>query len=368
MKRKNDCLDELIEKYADSLLSKEDLIGDGYDDMSKLFYLVNKKFLYLLDNNPEVAVTEKDIEFRRKFNKILQKYGHLALKCGQQIENRHFIENPEDKDVKEDKGIILPDKPVIFVANHGFRDDILATVLAAKRHAYIYLGSLPEFYNTFNGVAMNLVGDVMVNRKSKESKKASIEKVDRLMKLGTDIITFSEGGWNKSCNELTLPLWHGVYKMSKLNNYQVVPIAHYIRDKEVLKKKNTIHTIVDDPIPLYEMEEKEALTYLRDVITSWQYKMMEVYGKSTREEEVKGFSSSKEAWDSKLEKRMKCVERYDSSIERFSDFRDRSIARPEDVFEPIANIKNITTENAKSVVAAKRLVKEIKENDFQRRY
>ena len=215
----NNKLGKILEKYDNCLTSFEDMIGDNNEDMSKLFYLINKKYLYLLDNNPEVAITVKDIEFRRKFYEILKKYGHLALKCNQKIENRNYIENPDSFVIKNDPGIVLPDKPVIFVANHGFRDDILATVLAAKRHAYIYLGSLPEFYNTSNGIAMYLVGDVMFNRKSKDSKQASFEKVKRVMELGTDLIIFPEGGWNKSINELTLPLWHGVYKFSKINNY-----------------------------------------------------------------------------------------------------------------------------------------------------
>ena len=361
-------LEKIIEKYNDCLLSKQDLIGDNNQDMSKLFYLINKRFLYLLDNNPNIAITEKDIEIRKKINKILQKYGHLALKCEQKIENRNFVNNPHKKDIEEDKGIILSKKPVIFVANHGFRDDILATVLAAKRHAYVYLGSLPEFYNTTNGIALYLVGDVIFNRKIKESKQASLEKVKRLMELGTDLIIFPEGGWNKSINELTLPLWHGIYKMSKMNNYDVVPIVHYIRDSELLEKKNTIHTIIDEPIHLYEMNEKEALTYLRDIISSWQYKLMELYGKSTRERELKGFLNSREAWDYKLKERMKCVERYDSSIETICDFRDKEIIRPEEVFKPIANIENINIENVKSVIESKRLVKELRQNDFQRRY
>ena len=65
---------------------------------------------------------------------------------------------------------------------------------------------------------------------------------------------------------------------------------------------------------------------------------------------------------------MKSVGRYDSSIETKSDFRDKNISRPEDVFGPIADIKNIKKENANMVVQSRKLVKELKHNDFQRRY
>jgi hypothetical protein len=58
---------------------------------------------------------------------------------------------------------------------------------------------------------------------------------------------------------------------------------------EVLDKKNIIHTVVDDPIPLYTMQREEAIQYLRDNFASWTYKMMEKYGRSSREEELNGF-------------------------------------------------------------------------------
>lgn len=356
----------IYEKYKDCLTSFADLIGDGYEEPSKLFYLINHRFLYLLDNDPEIAIRKKDIKFRKKFYRILEKFGHLALACTQQFEDRNYLNNPEDSE--KDQGVVLPDSPVIFVSNHGFRDDILATVLAAKRSAYIFLGSLPEFYNTTNGIAMYLVGDIMMNRKSKESKKASLDKVSKLLDEGTSLIMFPEGGWNKDMSNITLPLWRGVYEISKRNKCDVVPIIHYNENMEMLSKDNIIHTVVDEPIHLYEMEEKEALEYLREVMSTWQYRMMELYGKSTREEEMKGFNTCEEKWEAHMKERMKGVGRYDSSIEKCADFRDKQIARPEDVYESIANVKNITPENAKMVSEARKILEIRKNSDFQRRF
>jgi hypothetical protein len=334
---------EIINKYNNELTDISDLYGDGYNDMSLMFYLVNKRYLNWLSNDPNVSISEKDILFRRKFYELLKIVGPSMLGCTQQIENRNWLNDPVNSSV--DSGITLPDKPVIFAANHGFRDDVLATVLAAKRHGYILWGSLPLFYNTFNGFASSLVGGVMVNRKSKESKLASIDKSLRVMELGTDMIIFPEGGWNKTSEKLVLDLWRGIYILSCEGKYQVVPISHYVRDMEIVNKKNIIHTVVDEPIPMYEMSEKEALTYLRDILASWKYKMAELYGRSTREEEMKGFTSSDEKWHDHLNKRMKWVDRYDSEIEKQSELRRKEIVRPEDVFRPIANIKNVTSEN-----------------------
>ena len=357
---------QVFEQYKDSLNDFSDLIGDGYDGMSNLFYLINRKYLHWLDNDPDKSVLKDEVLFRRKFYKVLQKVGPSMLGCAQVIENRKRLDNPEYQG--EDDKVILPDRPVIFVSNHGIRDDVLASVLAANRHAYLYCGSLPLFYNSFNGFATSLVGQIMVNRKNKNSRLASIDKSLRAMEYGADMIIFPEGGWNKTKENLVLDLWKGFYLLSKEGKYDVVPITHYVRDMEIVDKKNTLHTVVDDPIPLYEMTEDEAINYIRDNFATWEYKMAERYGQSTRSEELKGFNSSDEKWADHLEKRMVHVDRYDSSIEKVADYRPKDKIRIEDVFEPISNVENINPDNINIVSDAKRLVREKKNTDFQRRY
>ena len=359
---------KVLDQYRDALSDLDDLVGDGYSGMSNMFYLLNKRYLHWLDNNPEKAVYEKEIKFRRKFYKILRLVGPSMLECTQVYENRKVLNDPTTNEL--DTPIILPDKPVIFVANHGFHDDVLASVLAANRHPYIIWGSIPLLYNTFNGFASSLVGAVCVNRKNKNSRAASIPKALKVMEYGTDILMFPEGGWNKTSEKLVLELWKGVYTLSCQAQCDVVPITHYVRDMDILDKKNIIHTVVDDPIPLYKMSQEEAMRYLRDIFASWTYKMMEKYGRSTRETEMESFSSSQEKWRAHLDERMKGVDRYDSSIEKCADYRPKHIARPETVFEPIANIhpKNINAHNIKMVLAAKVIVNEAETTDFQRLY
>ena len=353
-KQKNQFNEYMMTKYGNVLNDFSDLLGDGYSEMSNLFYLYNRRYLHWLDPDPEIAVSEKEIRFRRKFYKLLQIIGPGMLKCKQVYENK----NP----------IALPDNPVIFIANHGFHDDVLATVLAAHRHAYLFMANLPLVLNTFDGFATTIVGGFLTNRKNKISRSSSVGICAKILSLGTDIILFPEGGWNKTSERLVLDLWKGVYMISSAVKCDVVPIIHYVRDMEILNKKNIIHTVIDDPIPLYEMPEKEALTYLREVMASWQWKMMERYGVSTREQEMQGFDTSAQRWHKHLQERMKGVSRYDSSIEKCADYRPKDIIRPEDVFSSIAQINDITPYNAEAVIYAQRHIKEIKENDFQRLY
>ena len=344
----------VMDKYGTELNDFSDLLGDGYDEMSGLFYAHNKNYLHWLDSDPGEAVCEKEIKSRRKFYNILKKIGPGALKCKQVLENT--------------EPIILPDKPVIFVANHGFHDDILATVLAAGRHAYLVIGSLPLLYNAFDGAALAAVGCVVLNRKNKHSRASSINKCRKVMEYGTDIMLFPEGGWNKTSEIPVLKLWKGVYTLSLAARCDVVPITHYVRNMEILDKKNIIHTFIDNPIPLYELPEKDALLHLREIMATRQWELMEKYGVSTRGEELEGFNHSDEKWHAHLHERMKGVARYDSSIEKKSDFRPKDIVYPEEVFKSIAEISCVTPYNIKDVFYARNLVKERTNNDFQRLY
>lgn len=364
LNNKNKYLQEVLEKYCDELTDIKDLLGDGNETMSLLFYLFCRKNLYMLSNNPEVSIREKDIKFRRKFYELLKKVGPSMLACSLSIEDRNdFLKDIDESTYNSDS-----DKPVIFVANHGFRDDALATVIAAGKHGYIYWGSLPLFYNTVDGIASSLIGEVVMNRKSPSSRKASIEKSLRVLEMGTNLIIFPEGGWNKTSEKLILNLWHGVYKIAKAGNYDVVPIVHYVRDPEVLNKKNVIHTIVDKRLPLYNYEEDEAIELLQNTMATWEWKLMEKYGHSTRKEELVGYANSDEKWDAAVKERMKYVTRYDSEIEKKADYRPKDFARPEEVFENISKIENVTPDNAKMIEDAKKIVKERSFSDFQRRY
>ena len=358
----------LITPYRDSLNAISDLYGDGCSGMSDLFYLLNHRVLHWLDNDPTVAVREKEIRFRKRFYPVLQKIDPGVLACTQVIENRKQLENPTC--AEPDEPIRLPDRPVIFAANHGFHDDVLATVLTAGRPCYYVWGSLPLLYNTFDGFATSLVGCVCVNRKNAASRKALVAKAVKAIEYGMSIIIFPEGGWNKTSERLMLDLWKGVYDISAAAKCDVVPIAHYVRDMEVLDKKNLIHTVMDDPIRLYAYERDEGLTILRDTLASWQYKMMEAYGRSDRMTEMQGFDTSDDRWHAHLKERMKGVARYDSTIERYADYRPKNVIRPEDAFLPIAQISDdaMTAQNMQAVLAARKLVQERTDSDFQRLY
>ena len=355
---------ELVKKLQEEskIKNEKDIYGD--DDPTLLFHILIKKFARLLDTDDFADFSKKEIKKKSRVNKAVRKIGHLFLKTEQIYEKREDL-----LEGKEFEPVVIPDEPVIFVSNHGFRDDILGTVLAAGRHAYVMFGSVPQFYNTIDGPLLQSNGVILVDRKVKENKKSSMEKAKMVLKNGCSLIVFPEGVWNKSPNRLTLPLWRGVYVLAKETGAKIVPIVHYIKDPTMIlpKKDNPFHTVIDNPIDVSNMSEEEALQAISDSFNTWCYLMMDKYGKSTREEMIAGFNDSKSAWDNQLRLRVQTADKYDIEIETSADFVPRSVVLPKDVFSAIADL-DVTPENAKDVIAARELIKTEKDNDFQHRF
>ena len=86
------------------------------------------------------------------------------------------------------------------------------------------------------------------------------------------------------------------------------------------------------------------------------------------EEEVKNYSSSIDAWDSLLTRRIQTVDRYHFDLETRVQYYDKKQDELIKVWEDIASIQNITPSNARMVEDAKNKVKELKRCDFQRRF
>lgn len=255
----------------------------------------------------------------------------------------------------QDEPLVLPEEPVIWCANHSFKDDVLATVLAC-RHAYILFGSLPVYFNTFDGVSAFINGVVMCNRKIASSRHISTENAKRVLDMKADLILFPEGVWNKTPEKLVLDLWPGIYRTAKETGSKIVPVIHYLADPHKKYKDNVIHTVVADPVSIEGLSEKGGMELLRDTMATWYYRLMERYGQSTRCELMEGFTNSDDAWESYIAMHTGKVKYYDREIELNADFRPRSIVRSEDVWKPIAEIKELTQENIDYVCYACRLV------------
>ena len=364
MSTKQQKIDAILKKYDGIITGLNDLTAG--DPPSSLFYILADKLSYLMDADAKIAINPKGVARRRKINPIIKTLGAHFLSNPQIFENRNFLRDPNCSDPPPDAKIALPDEPVIWASNHGFKDDGVASILAAQRHAYILFGSLPQFYNTFDGITAWLNGVAMANRKVSASRKASIAKAVRVINCGADLLIYPEGIWNKSPSALAIDLWPGVYRIACETGAKVAPIVHYLRDNDATKS-NPIHTVVDDPFRIDDLTERQALDYIRDAFATWYYLMIEAYGKSSRDEILKGASTAAEAWERQLKERVSGVSRYDKEIERSADFRPKWKVSPQQVWQAIADITNITPQNVGHVLYAKQLVAQCLREDFQHR-
>lgn len=191
--------EKILNAMGSSITGLSDIVGDG--NPSALFYLLTDRLAYLMSGNAEDVLSERTVRIRRKLNKLIKMLGPLFLERKQVFESKNALMRID----KPDKPVKLPDEAVIWCPNHGFKDDVLATVLAC-RHAYILFGSLPMYFNTIDGLMAYINGVVMCNRKVATSRHASVANAKRVMDMGADLLMYPEGVWNKTPDKLLLNL------------------------------------------------------------------------------------------------------------------------------------------------------------------
>lgn len=350
-----------LTRLGESITSPADLLGSKKP--SVLFRPMVGLLSHLLTGQPEDLLSRGSMGLRRLIHPIIKLVGPLLL------EHPHVFEDPDalmgqPKSKEKQK---LPDTPIIWCANHRFKDDILCTVLSS-RHGYILFGSLPAFFNTFDGVAAYLNGVILCNRKIKARKHIAQATTIRALNMGKDMIIFPEGVWNKHPNTLILALWHGIYRAAKETGASIVPVIHYLAEPQKKHKTNKIHTVVGDPISVAHLTEDEAIALLRDTMATWYFLLMERYGRTTREELLSGYDSADEAWADFLRVHTGRIQYYDKEMECAADYRPRSIARPEAVWQAVADIQHIHQGNVLHVQYARELLMKQKQLDYQRRF
>ena len=107
-----------------------DIVGDG--KTSAIFYLLADRMAYLMSGNAEEVLSKRTVRIRRKINKLIKMVGPLFLERKQVFESKNALMGIDEPD----KPIELLAEAVIWCPNHGFKDDVLATVLAS-RHASV---------------------------------------------------------------------------------------------------------------------------------------------------------------------------------------------------------------------------------------
>ena len=330
-----------------------DLLGQDKDGnintCSALFYILSRIFGRLLDNDPNMVLSEKSIRFRRK-------YLHgLIISLGSLFLNGKTL-------IKEKTAELPTDRPIIFAPNHGYLEDAISSILVAERHAYFVFGSLPQFFNTFNGIAAYLNGSILVNRKNKSSRQAVIEKAVQALEFGTNLILYPEGVLNKTANKLTLEYWPGIIKIAKRSNALIVPIVHLFTENEIHSSRLKPFDI----IPYSDGQVHEALEDLRTIVNTELWDMMEKYAHVSRCDILGEYGAMTDACEAIVKKQVEAVGKfYDFSIETTGDHRAKDKTNFTDAFLPI--IADLSAAQlANNEIAT--FINVLQREDYQRRY
>lgn len=279
--------------------------------------MYNKFLEYLLSNNPDEVISAGGVRFRKLINPLFRKL--LPLFSSTKLHIVHKESLPT--------GV-----PIVFSASHGHRDDVVVTLAIMSTHAYILWGSIPYFFNTFDGVSAWLNGVLLVDRKSKNSRAASKPKMLRAIDLGANLLIFPEGVWNKEPATTVQKLYPGVYDVAKEKHALVVPIAS-------INEGPDSYAIMEKPFDISQYDREEGMKVLRDKLATAKYELMEKYSRGKRSDFGHG-EETRKYWNHFLEELIKTAGKfYDYEIENTAHFREKGECSEEEVFEPLKNAK-----------------------------
>ena len=284
--------------------------------------MYNWYFEYLKQNEPEKVLSKTGVTLRKWINPIIRTVAPLTCKY-----KLVFV-----KKTKLPKG-----RPLIFAPTHGFKDDILFTVVTISTHGYLLFGSLPAFFHSFDGVLAWLNGVVLVDRSNKESRKAAKRKMKKVIELGDNLIIFPEGVLNKTENLLVQKLFPGIYDVAKETGALVVPLATVLENDKV-------YSSMGEPFDIAAYGRSEGVAELRDRMCTLRYEIMEQYCTCTREELLQG-KTPKAYWHNYIEGLISEVQCYDREVEDNAHFQEKGVYSAEEVFAPIRALE-VKRENA----------------------
>lgn len=259
----------------------------------------NKFLKYLLENDPKRVISPTGYKLRKAISPLVRNVvAPLSSK------NKYHISKNKN----------LPkDRPIIFAATHGLKDDIGMGISCTGRHTYLLFASLPDFYGTVDGPALWLNGVMLLDRKDKSSRSAAKEKMRYAIDLGADILMYPEGTLNKTENLIVQKLFPGIYDVAKSRNALIVPVAIIQEGKDVYSK-------VCDPFDICVYERQEGLTVLRDLMATAKYELMEEHSQISRTD----IGNGKTYWNNFLDDLVnQMLPFYDYEIENFSQYIDK---------------------------------------------
>lgn len=233
----------------------------------------------------------------------------------------------------------------IFCCNHSFDEDAISSLASVDRNVYMVQGTTHQMEYNPIFLAMWLNGMIYLDRLDKESRKSGVDKMKRILKSGSSIMIFAEGGYNNTENQLIQPLFASPYILSNELKVKVVP---FITFNDIGDDK--IYVRVGEPLSLWEYEKQEALALLRDEMSTLVWNIMEDHVSSVRRVDLP--VDVRTEWLEVRKQVYECQKWYwDVWEEEVTYYPGHGVTTPKQAWTFADNV-NLTAENAPILIEA----------------
>lgn len=194
------------------------------------------------------------VKFREYINPIMRNVVNVAMK---------------NKLIIEERGKLDPTKEYVFVPTHYFTEDIIGLYASLNRQSYVLMGTTDQIENNFLMLAAIILGLFYVDRDDLVSRKECIEKQNRIIDYGSNVVNYVGGSWENSENELQPLSFSGPYRTAKEKNVEIVPVSLYL-----VREEKKIYVRYGQPMNLNSYDEVKANEIIRDTLASMHFKQM----------------------------------------------------------------------------------------------
>ncbi|MBQ8246089.1 MAG: 1-acyl-sn-glycerol-3-phosphate acyltransferase [Lachnospiraceae bacterium] len=157
----------------------------------------------------------------------------------------------------------------VFCCNHSFDEDIISSLASVDRNVYMLQGTTDQMLHNPVFIALWFNGMIYLDRMNPISRKQAVEKMKRILRSGTSVLLFPEGGYNNTENQLIQPLFSSPWILSKELGCKVVP---FISFNDI--GTDIIYIRAGEPIDLSLYDKEAALKLLRDKMSTLVYEIM----------------------------------------------------------------------------------------------
>lgn len=164
--------------------------------------------------------------------------------------------------------IPLPDKPIIYAANHSAFCDIPIALRVIGRHTYPFVGK--QNMGILDKIFLALNGTIWVDRQNRESRAEAKTTIIKYLVKGCSVLWFPEATWNLTANLLMLPMRWGIIEVAHRAEAQIIPMA-----LEYDRNKRTCCVKFGNPMTGEVLADKaKGIRLLRDELATLRWDLM----------------------------------------------------------------------------------------------